>query len=50
MIYNLPPDYIVGVESQHELSTSAAAAAAAAVIYANLATLSTDEAIHTYDT
>ena len=46
MIYNLPPDYIVGVESQHELSTSAAAA----VIYANLATLSTDEAIHTYDT
>ena len=49
MIYNLPPDYIVGVESQHELSTSAAAAAAA-VIYANLATLSTDEAIHTYDT
>ena len=47
MIYNLPPDYIVGVESQHELSTSAAAAA---VIYANLATLSTDEAIHTYDT
>lgn len=48
MIYNLPPDYIVGVESQHELSTSAAAAAA--VIYANLATLSTDEAIHTYDT
>ena len=38
MIYNLPPDYIVGVESQHELST-------AAVIYANSATLSSDEAM-----